>query len=97
MSDNEWQQMTASSTTNGNEWQGVVQRVTKSDTTSDNEWQQVTTNDNKWQPVVQLMTTSDTTNESKWNRMRLILGFRMKLLCNVQLQYIQQRLFENVT
>ena len=28
--------------------------------------------------------------------MRVILGFRVKQLCNVKLQYIQQRLFENV-
>ena len=50
----------------------------------------------KWQRV----TTSGTTNENKcfkeWKQMRVILGFRMKQLCIVKPQYIQQRLFENI-
>ena len=62
--------------------------------------QQVTTNDNDWQRVVQWMTKSGTTNDNEWcnewKQMRVILGFRMKQLWNVKLQYIQQRLFENI-
>ena len=62
--------------------------------------QRVITTDNDWQRVVQWMTKSGTTNDNEWcnewKQMRLILGFRMKQLCNVKLQYIQQRLFENI-
>ena len=54
----------------------------------------------KWQRVVQRVRMSGTTNDNewcnKWKQMRVILGFRMKQLCNVKLQYIQQHLFENV-
>ena len=43
---------------------------------------------------------SGTTNGNKWcnewKPMRVVLDFRMKQLCNVKLQYIQQRLFENI-
>ena len=53
-------------------------------------------NDNEWQ----LMTTSGTTNGNEWynewKQMRVILGFRMKQLCSVKLQYIQHCLFENI-
>ena len=42
-------------------------------------------NDNERQRVVQQM-----------KQMRVILGFRMTQLYNVKLQYIQQRLFENM-
>ena len=63
--------------------------------------QRVITTDNDWQRVVQWMTKSGTTNDNEWcnewKQMRLILGFRMKQLCNVKLQYIQQRLLENRT
>ena len=63
-------------------WQRVVQRVTKSG--------------NEWQREVQRMTmggtTSGTTNGNEWcnewKQMRVILGFRMKQLCNVKVQYI---------
>ena len=76
--------MTTSGTTNDSEWQRVVQRVTTSGTTSDNEWQRMTasgnTNDNEWY--------------NEWKQIGVILGFRMKQLCNVKLQYIQQRLLK---
>ena len=39
----EWQRMTTSDTTNGNEWQRVVQRVVKRMTTSG------ATNESKWE------------------------------------------------
>ena len=81
--------MITSGTTKNNKWQRVVQRVTASNTTSGNEWQRVTT-------VVQRMTTTVKTNESEWKRMRVILGFRIKQLFNVYLQYAQQRLFEYI-
>ena len=49
------------------------------------------------------MATSGTTydtheNEwhSEWKQIRVILGFRMKQLCNAKLQYIQQCFFENI-
>ena len=45
-SDNEWQRIITSGTTNDNEWY--------------DEWQRMTTNDNKWQQVVQEMKTNDT-------------------------------------
>ena len=93
--DNEWQQMTTSGTTHDSEWERVLQRMA----TSDNEWQRVTMNDNEWQRL--------TTNDNEWfneqqrvvqqtKAIRVILDFRMKQLCNVKLQYIQQRLFENI-
>ena len=76
---------------NDNEWQ----QMTASGAANDNEWQQVV------QQVVQRVTTSGTTNGNEWcnawKQMRVILGFRMKQLCNVKLQYIQQRLLENRT
>ena len=76
--------MTTSGTTNDSEWQRVVQRVTTSGTTSDNEWQRMTasgnTNDNEWY--------------NEWKQIGVILGFRMKQLCNVKLKYIQQRLLK---
>ena len=54
----------------------------------------------KWQRVVQRVTTSGTANDNKWcnewKQMRVILGFRMKQLCNVKLQDIQQPRFENI-
>ena len=59
-----------------------------------------TANDNDWQRVVQRVTMSGTTSDSEWcnewKQMRVILGFRIKRLCNVKLQYIQRRLFENI-
>ena len=61
--------MTASGTTNDNEWQRVVQRVTK----SDNKWQQcqwVTTNDNEWQRM-----TDEWCDEWKQMRASKIEGF----------------------
>ena len=90
-----WQLVTTSGTTSDNEWQRV--------TTNGNEWQRMTTsgtvNDNEGQRVVQWVTTSGTTNDNEWSdewkQMRVILRFRMKQLCNVKLQYTQQRLFEN--
>ena len=75
----------------------------------DDEWQQMAAsgaaNDNEWQQVVQQVvqrvTTSGITNGNEWckawKQMRVMLGFRMKQLCNVKLQYIQQRLLENRT
>ena len=67
---------------------------------------QVTTNNNDWQRVVQRVTANDkewpwmTTNDNEgyneWKQMRVILGFRMRQLYNVKLQYIQQCLFENI-
>ena len=46
------------------------------------------------------MTTSGSTNNKEWynktKAIRVVLDFRMKQLCNVKLQYIQQRLFENI-
>ena len=46
-------------------------------------WKKHTTNDNEWY--------------KKWKQIKVILGFRMKQLNNVNLQYMQQRLFENTT
>ena len=61
----------------------MVQRVKTSDNEWYSEWQRVvqwmTASDNDWQRVVQQMAT----NESKKKRMRVILGFRTKQLCNV--------------
>ena len=79
----EWQRLATSDrelmtsgTTNGNEWQRVVQRVTTSNnewyskwqlmTTSDNDWQQVTKNDNDWQR----MKASDKTDEYEWKQIK---------------------------
>ena len=63
-SDNEWQQITMSGKTSGNEWY--------------NKWQQVTTNDNKWQRVVIsvnftffLLREKSTTKHSKENSLNL--------------------------
>ena len=53
--DDGWQRMTTSGTTNDSRWQQVVQRVTMSGTTSDNEWRRVKMNDNEEQK----MTMSD--------------------------------------
>ena len=64
----------------------MVHQVTTIGTTSHNEWQRVATSD----------TTNDNEWCNEWKQMRVILGFRMKQLCNVKLQYIQQRLFENI-
>ena len=80
----------------------MVHQVTTSDNEWYNEWQRMTTsgtaNDNEWQRVLQWVTTSGTTNDNKWSnewkQMRVILGFRMKKLCNLKLQYIQQCLFQ---
>ena len=83
--------MTARGTTNDSERQRVVQRVT-SGTTSDKEWQQMTTSDNEWQRV----TANGNEWYNEWKQIRVILGFRMKQLCNAKLQYIQQRFFENI-
>ena len=63
-------------TTNGNEWQQVVQRVTTNDkerqrmAASDNElyeWPQVTTNENECQRV----TTSDSKWYNEWQRVTM--------------------------
>ena len=84
-SDNKWQRVVQRVTTNDNEWYNKWHLVTTSSTTNDKEWhkwQRMTTSHNEWQRVVQ------------W--MKVILGFRMKQLCNAKLQYIQQRLFENI-
>ena len=47
-------------------------------------------NDNDLQGIVQRMTKSGTTNDNKWynewKQMKVILGFRMKQLCNVFLK-----------
>ena len=59
----EWQRVTTSGTTSGNEWEWVTtngnewQRMTTLGTTNDNEWQRVTTNDNKWCNEWQRVTT----------------------------------------
>ena len=58
----EWQSMTTSSTTNGNERQRVVQRMT----TNDSERQWVIKNDNEWQPV----TASDIRNDINWEKVK---------------------------
>ena len=90
-----WPQHLFNYLSSDNERQRVVQWMT----TNDNEWQRVTMNGNKWQ----LMTTSNNEwyNEWKrwyneWKQMRIILGYTMKQLCIVKLQYMQQRLFENI-
>ena len=81
--------MITSGTTKNNKWQRVVQRVTASNTASGNQWQRVTTSDNGG-------TTNDNDCQNEWKRMRVILGFRIKQLFNVYLQYAQQRLFEYI-
>ena len=46
------------------------------------------------------MTTSGSTNNKEWynktKAIRVVLDFRMKQLCNVKLQYIQQSLFGTI-
>ena len=75
-------------------WYIKWQQVTTKGTTSDNKWY------NEWQRMTTSGTTSGATSDNEWynqwKQMRVILGFRVKQLCNVKLQYIQQRLFENV-
>ena len=39
------------------------------------------------------MTRNENEWYNEWKQMRVILGFTMKQLCNVKLQYIQQRFF----
>ena len=82
--------------TSDNEWQRVTSTSGTMSDNEDNERQQLTTSDHDWQR----MTTSGSMNNNEWynewKQIRVILGFRMKQLCNVKLQYIQQRLFENI-
>ena len=42
------------------------------------------------------MTTEDNEWYNEWKQMRVNLGFRMTQLYDVKLQYIQQRIFENI-
>ena len=70
-----------------------------SSSTSDSEQQQVTLNDNEWRWMKS--SNNEWYNEwqrwyNEWKQMRVILRFKMKQLCNVKLQYILQRLFENI-
>ena len=95
-SDKEWCNHWKRMATSDNEWQRVTSMSGTMSDNEDNERQQLTTSDHDWQR----MTTSGSTNNNEWynewKQIRVILGFRMKQLCNVKLQYIQQSLFGTI-
>ena len=78
----------------------MVHQVITSDNEWHNQWQRMTTNANEWCNKWQRVRTSSTASDNEWcnewKQMRVILGFSIKQLCNVKLQYIQQCIFENI-